>query len=115
MVCDLEAGVGTLLRVEPGQIDLVLVVAEPSAKGVEVARRAAEIAASRARVIVLANKVSGHDASEEIRSRLPGYELIPVPHDEAVHRAEREGRAPIDVDADAPAVKAVAGLTALVG
>ena len=112
MVADLEAGVGTLLRVEPGQIDLVLVVSEPSAKGVEVARRAAEIAASRARVIVLANKVSNEEEVAEIAGALPGYDLVTVPEDRAVSRAEREGRAPIDVDEGAPAVRAIAELAA---
>ena len=34
----MEAGVGTLLRLQPGQADVVLVVAEPSAKAIEVAR-----------------------------------------------------------------------------
>ena len=114
VVCDLEAGVGTLLRVQPEQLDVVLVVAEPSAKGIDVARRAAEIARSRARVIVLANKVRSEADVEEIRRALPIYELVAIPEDPVVQRAEREGRAPLDVDPEAPAVEALARLAARV-
>jgi len=37
----LEAGVATLLRLQPRQADLIIVVAQPIAKAIEVARRAA--------------------------------------------------------------------------
>ncbi len=57
VIGDLEAGVGTLLRLQPGQADLVIVVAQPTAKAIEVARRAVEIASSRARVLLIANRV----------------------------------------------------------
>ena len=36
--------------------------------------------------------------------------LAVVPEDETITRAEREGRAPIDVDPGAPAVRALHGL-----
>ena len=104
VVFDMEAGVGTLLRLKPGQADVVLVVAEPSAKAIDVARRAAEIARDRAQVIVLANKVRDERDLEAIRAELGEYELVVVPHDAAIERAEREGAAPIDVDPLAPGV-----------
>ena len=110
IVFDMEAGVGTLLRVRPGQADVVLVVAEPSAKSIEVARRAAEIASERARVIVIANRVREEADVAAIRAVLGDYELLTVPEEAAITRADREGLAPIDVDPDAPGVGALVRL-----
>lgn len=110
MICDMEAGVGTILRMEKGDADLVLVVADPSAKSIEVARRAAEMAAERARVIVVANRVRDETDVEAIRAGVGDHELVAVPEDAVVTRAERDGLAPIDVDAEAPAVRALSEL-----
>jgi CO dehydrogenase nickel-insertion accessory protein CooC1 len=110
VVFDMEAGMGTLLRLERGQADVVLAVAEPTEKSIDVARRAVEIASERARVIVVANRVTGDPDVEKIRNALPGPELAVVPEDAAITHAERQGRAPIDVAADAPAVQALSDL-----
>lgn len=110
LICDMEAGVGTVLRMEKGDADVVLVIADPSAKSIEVARRAAEIAADRAQVIVVANRVRNQSDLEAIRAELGAHELVAVPEDPAVAHAEREGLAPIDVDPDAPAVRALRAL-----
>ena len=110
VVFDMEAGVGTLLRLAPGQADLVLVVAEPSAKSIEVARRAAEIAAERAAVIVVANRVRDEADLERIRAALGDHELVVVPEEPAIARADQDGTAPIDVDPDAPGVRALRDL-----
>jgi len=32
VLCDMEAGLGTVSRILPGQLDVVVVVAEPTAK-----------------------------------------------------------------------------------
>ncbi len=103
----MEAGVATLLRMEPGQADVVLVVAQPSAKSIEVARRAVEIASDRAEVVVLANRVRNATDLETIRAALPEHELVVIPDDPVIERADREGLAPIDVDATAPGVRAL--------
>ena len=39
VVCDLEAGVGTLTKMNDGAVDVVLVVVNPTAKSIEVGRR----------------------------------------------------------------------------
>ena len=106
----MEAGAGTLLRLEPGQVDLVLVIAERSAKSTEVARRLAEIAAARARVIVVANRVRDEDDLQEMESVLAGHEIVVVPEEPAIERADRDGVAPIDADPDAPGVRALIAL-----
>ncbi len=110
MVSDLEAGLGTLLRMEPGHADVVLVVAEPSAKSIETARRAAEIASERGHVVIVANRVRHDSDVEAIASSLQGYELVVVPEDPSITRADREGMAPLDADPEGPGVKAIVEL-----
>ncbi len=108
VVCDLEAGVGAVVRA--GQADLVLVVVEPTAKSIEVGRRAAEIASERASVVVVANRVSDETDFEAIRATLGDYELVVVPEDPTIAGADREGAAPIDLDPDAPGVSTLVSL-----
>ncbi len=111
VLCDMEAGFGTVLRLQPGQIDVVLVVAEPTAKAMDVAARAARVAERRAaRVIVVANKVRGDEDVESIRTAVGAYDLVSVPADAAVEQADRDGVAPIDLAPDSPAVRALVEL-----
>ncbi|HWE12343.1 MAG TPA: hypothetical protein VG365_02470 [Solirubrobacteraceae bacterium] len=106
----MEAGLGTVFRLEPGQLDVLVVVAEPSVKGIDVARRAAQIGARRARVIVVANRVREQADLDAIQAALEGHELVTVPEEPVIELADREGVAPIDLDPDAPGVRALAGL-----
>ena len=101
---------GTLLRMQPGQADVVLVVAEPSAKAIDVARRAAQIASTRARVVIVANKVRDEGDVEAIRQAVPDHELVVVPSDTAISAADEQGVAPIDLDEDAPGVRVLTRL-----
>lgn len=103
----MEAGFGTLLRLQPGQADVVLIVAEPSAKSIDVARRGAAIGSGRARVIVVANKVRNEADVEAIRGALSDHDLVVVPEDDVIAGADRAGSAPIDVDPEAPGVRAI--------
>lgn len=110
VVGDLEAGIGTLLRLREGEADVVLVVAQPTAKSLEVARRAVEIASAKAeRVVVVANRVRDDADVAMVRGIAGGREVCPVPDDPAIAEADRDGRAPVDVGA-APGVAAIASL-----
>jgi CO dehydrogenase maturation factor len=112
VICDLEAGVGTLTKMKEGAVDVVLVVANPTAKSIEVARRATDSAiAKKAKVIVIANRIRSEEDREAIRSAFPGHEIVEVPEDTAVSRADRDGVAPIDIDTDAPGVAAIRALS----
>ena len=113
VLCDLEAGIGTVLRLEPGAIDVVLVIAEPTAKAVDVAARSARIAEHRASVLVVANKVQDDGDLDLIRTSVGGREIVPVPADPLVEEADRRGVAPIDLAPDSTAVRAMADLGAL--
>lgn len=114
VICDMEAGVGTIVRKGGG--DVVIVVAEPSVKSIDVARRAAGAASAQgAEVIVVANRVRDDADREAIGSALDGHEIVVVPEDPAIAAADEQGRAPIDVDPNAPGVRALLGLARRLG
>jgi CO dehydrogenase maturation factor len=109
---DLEAGVGVLSRMAPGSLDIVLVVANPTPKSIEVARRAAETAVAREiRVLVIANRVADDEDLEIITSVLGEHEIVVVPEDPVISRADAEGLAPIDLDDTAPGVRAIIAIS----
>jgi CO dehydrogenase maturation factor len=112
VVADMEAGVGNLTRMQAGSVDLALLVTEPSPRSIEVSRRAGEIIAERniGRLLVVANKVRQPDDVERIGAALPVCELVVVPDDPDVLRAERQGLAPLDLVPASPAVQAVSDL-----
>ena len=109
VIADLEAGIGTLTRLADQQVDVVLLVVEPTVKSLEVAARAAELVREKSlgRLIVIANRVRDQADLDAISSRLPGAEVVPVPHDPAIVEADRHGLAPLDSAPDAPAVRAI--------
>jgi CO dehydrogenase maturation factor len=108
---DMEAGVGVLARMAVGSLDLVLAVANSTPKSIEVARRAIDVAvARRARVLVVANRVRGDSDLEAIQLVLGGHEIVVIPEDPVIARADAEGLAPIDLDDEAPGVRAMVAL-----
>lgn len=114
MICDLEAGVGAIVR--NGKTDIVLVVAEPGVKSIDVARRAAGAASEQgAEVIVIANRVRDDADVEAVEAVLGDYEIVAVPEDPVIARADEEGRAPIDLDPASPGVSALLGLADRLG
>jgi CO dehydrogenase maturation factor len=105
---DLEAGIGVLARMEVGSLDLVLVVANPTPKSIEVARRAVEAARARdIEVLVIANRVANAEDLETITAVLGDNEIVVVPDDPSIARADAEGLAPIDLDDNSPGVRAI--------
>jgi CO dehydrogenase maturation factor len=111
VVGDLEAGTGTVLRLKDGQADVVVVVAQPTAKSIDIAARAARTAVNRGtRVVVLANRVRCGEDVDAIRAALGDREVVAIPDDPGIARADREGRAPIDVAPDGPGVRAIVGV-----
>ena len=79
VVGDLEAGIGVLSRMKKGSLDAVLVVANPTPKSIEVARRAAEAAVALAR----GEKVQTSAAINNGRTDVPSILLEPVVVDKA--------------------------------
>jgi CO dehydrogenase nickel-insertion accessory protein CooC1 len=112
VIADMEAGAGTLTRMPPGSLDVALLIVEPSAKSIDMARRAAAIIAERkiGMVLVAANRLRSEQDVELVRTGLPGADILAVPEDPRVAQADREARSPIDVAPDGPGVRAIRGL-----
>ena len=109
VVADLEAGVGTMLRMGSGAVDVAVVVVEASAKSIEVGHRLVELARERQvpRVVVVANRVRDDDDVERLQKEFPDVEVVPVPDEPAVVEADRKGLAPLDLAPDAPGIVAL--------
>jgi CO dehydrogenase maturation factor len=112
VVADFEAGLGTVMRLDGNPVDVVVVVVEPTAKSLEVGRRAADAVreGSLGRVVVTANRVRDDDDAGRVRTAVPGLEVVLVPDDPAIVDAERRGVAPLDAAPDAPGVRALVAL-----
>lgn len=111
VVGDLEAGVGTVLRLYEGDADVLVVVTQATAKSIAVARRALEAADGKvARVVVVANRVRDAEDIALVEEALREQEIVVVPDDVAIAGADRDGRAPIDADPHAPGVSAIVSL-----
>jgi CO dehydrogenase maturation factor len=112
VVADFEAGLGTIMRLDGNPVDVVVVVVEPTAKSLEVGRRAAESVreGGLGRVVIIANRVRDDDDVARVRAALPAFEPVLVPDDPAIVAAERQGAAPLDSAPDAPAVRALVSL-----
>jgi len=104
-----EAGLGTVMRLDGQPIDVVVVVVEPTAKSLEVGRRAAELVRESGigRVVVSANRVRDGEDRDRVLAAFPNVDLFFVPDDPAIVAAERRGLAPLDDAAQAPAVRAL--------
>lgn len=108
VVADLEAGMNDFVWTRPGPGDVVLIVSDGSAKAVEIARRANEMAEELGveQVLGIANRASS-GAEGNTLGELLGVDVVTVPEDPAVEKADNDGRAPMDVDAGSPAMVAV--------
>jgi CO dehydrogenase maturation factor len=112
VIADMEAGAGTLTRMQAGSLDLAVLVVEPSTKSIDVARRASEIIRERhiGMLVAAANRVRDDADLRLVRDSLAGVEVTAVPDDPRITQADREGRSPVDTAPEAPAVHAVAEL-----
>jgi CO dehydrogenase maturation factor len=114
VVADLEAGIGTMTRLDEAQIDLTLVVVEPTPRSLDVGARAIGIAREKkqGRIVVVVNKAEDvEDDAALVRDRLGDVELVLVPNDAAVLDADRTGVALLDYEPNSPAVLALESLT----
>lgn len=112
VVADFEAGIGTIMRMGDDPVDVVVIVAEPTAKSLEVARRAADLVKQRrlGAVIVAANRVRDDNDMATVRAALPGLEVVAIPEEPAITQAERSGDAPLDSAPEAAGVRALVAL-----
>lgn len=112
VVADFEAGLGTAMRLAGRPVDVVVVVVEPTAKSLEVGRRAADLVAEAGlgRLVLTANRVRDDEDIARVAAVFPDLEPVLVPDDQAIVDAERQGLAPLDAVPDSAAVRALIGL-----
>lgn len=108
VVADLEAGLNDLIWAQPGPGDVVLIVAEPSAKSVEIAAGAARLARDMGvqRLLGVANRCASEADIERLTTAV-GTDSFAIPHDPAVADADRRGVAVFDVQPTSAAMVAV--------
>ncbi|MHB1712100.1 MAG: nucleotide-binding protein [Acidimicrobiales bacterium] len=112
VVADLEAGIGTLIRMGDTGVDVVLVVVEATPKSLDVGVRAAGLVTERSlgHLVVVANRVRDDSDVAIIREAFGDIDLVAIPDDPAIVEADRAGVAPLDVAPGAPAVQALVAL-----
>ena len=104
VILDMEAGIEHLGRGTARGVDLMLAIVEPGMRSVETAKRIKKLAADIGvrNVVAAINKASADEGVIEIlKSKLERELQMPVigiiPYDDALIKADIEGRAPIDV------------------
>lgn len=114
VIGDLAAGTRQASFGWAGFATLVAVVAEPTRTALLSARRLRGILASRpqARVGLIVNKARDEAQAQALADELSLPLWATIPDDAAIADAEREGLAPLDVAAGAPAIVAMVHLTA---
>ncbi|MBA3311349.1 MAG: AAA family ATPase [Nocardioidaceae bacterium] len=112
VVADFEAGLGTVMRLDGRPVDVAVVVVEPTAKSLEVGRRAADLIRETqlGRLVVTANRVRDEQDVARVTAAFPQVSPVLVPDDPAIGEAERRGVAPLDAAPDSPAVRALTSL-----
>ncbi|MBA3302239.1 MAG: hypothetical protein M3R01_08660 [Actinomycetota bacterium] len=115
VVADFEAGIGTLTRLGETRVDAVLVVTDPTVKSLEVASRAATLAAEHTSgpIVIVANRVLDDADRDAVQQALTGRIVVMVPEDGAIPAADRADTAPLDAAPDSPAVRALRGVASL--
>ncbi len=107
MIADLAAGTRQPMFGWADFARTILVVADPSAKSTLTARRLAKAGVG---TFLVANKIESEADLAAMQAAVPLPLLGWVPRDMALYAAESQGRAPIDADPEAPAVRAVGDL-----
>jgi CO dehydrogenase maturation factor len=116
VVLDNEAGMEHLSRRTTHAVDLLLIISDPTVKGVQTARRInslideLDLAVKRRELII--NRIS-EDNFTKLKNNskdLPFDQIFSVPNDETIFELDLEGRPVFDLPAGSTAVKAVFGI-----
>lgn len=115
VILDMEAGIEHLGRATAKNVDMMLIVVEPSFKSLETARRIKKLASDVGvyNFAAAANKVSTKEEEKFIKIKLEEYDiplLTTVPFDRQIAHADLVKIAPIDYAPSSPAIQAVSQL-----
>ncbi len=116
VVIDNEAGMEHLSRRTTHKVDLLIIVSDPTVKGIMTAGRINELVDELQldvdRRVLVINRVIGYEG-EELRKRAEGYNVQVaglVPQDEMVFRFDLEGKPVFELPEDSMSVKALFGI-----
>jgi CO dehydrogenase maturation factor len=116
VVIDNEAGMEHLSRRTTHEVDLLLMVSDPTVRGIQTAKRinslADELSLDIKQKAVIINRVSGQEG-EQLRGYASGLGLPVagvVPQDSLVFEYDLNGRPIIELPEDAPSLKAAFGI-----
>jgi CO dehydrogenase maturation factor len=120
VVIDNEAGMEHISRRTTRDVDLLLIVTDPSIRGLTAAESIAELAEEievnvRRRMLIV-NRVQG-ELPEPLRKAIDdlGIEVGPlVPADNQINKLDSLGEPLLHLDGDSPAVRAVEEITSIV-
>jgi CO dehydrogenase maturation factor len=105
VVMDMEAGVEHMGRGTAKRVDIMLIVADPSLKSMEIAKKIYGLAAEAGikKAFIIGNKVRNSSESELIQrfaadNGIPILDLIP--YDEQILKADMQGETPLKYDAE---------------
>ena len=116
VVIDNEAGMEHLSRRTTHAVNLLLIVSDPTVRGVQTAVRidhlVEELDLAIERRVLIINRTAGEDKSalEEIAARGGLHCAGTVPSDPNIFRFDLEGKAILDLPAESPAVVSVFGI-----
>jgi CO dehydrogenase maturation factor len=114
-VMDMDAGIENLGRGTTRGIDALVVVSEPGRRSLEILARIKSLAQDIdvGEIFAVGNKIASSDDEMMIHDWVNG-ENIPllgsIPLDESIKEADRKGVAPIDLNLNSPAIKAIVGI-----
>jgi CO dehydrogenase maturation factor len=116
VVLDMEASLEHMRRGTVRHVDTLLIVTEPYYRALESAGRLVRLAREMniPNLLGVANKVRNEDEESAIRSYLEGLSVplvATIPMDESIRDADLQGKALLDMYPDAPAVRAIQGLS----
>lgn len=109
IVADMEAGIGSLNRLDASVIDVTLVVVEPTPRSMDVALRGLTVAEAgeQGTIIIVANKVADDEDRQRIVDAFGDRPTVFVPEDAAIDGADRRGTSPVDESPGSPAVRQI--------
>jgi len=112
VVMDMEAGVEHMGRGTAGHVDIMLIVADPSLKSMETARKIYGLAAEAGikKALIIGNKIRNSSESKTIQrfaadNKIPILDL--VPHDEQILKADMQGETPLNYAEDSVGIATI--------
>jgi CO dehydrogenase maturation factor len=116
VIIDNEAGMEHLSRRTTHKVDLLLIISDPTQKGIQTAKRinglVDELALDIGRRELIVNRVSDEnfDKLKNVTFGLPLENVFNVPEDDNIFHLDLEGKAVFELPSDSIAVKTVYGI-----